>query len=339
MHCTTRTTTLACASMRHEPTPPLARRRTVARQWNGRVAHPRCLDVLCVFVLSLAEFEALALANLSHENATRLHAEHTLMAFKSAQPAAFMQALLALLAVPTAAPQSREFAAVLLRQNLLVNSTSPVWTACGGDTQRAIQQELLRLFSTERAPSLRKKITDAVAATATRISGGAPLNIASNGKGVAGAAAAAAGIKTAAVAPVPEGEQAKWDELMPTVMSLAQADAVETRQSLLDLIDKLAEFNPRILQPHLAMCKSIIMRGLKDKDMPVRHQHISDDHGRGRPSNAHIVVEQCALDDEMAHRIIGSIVFFPCILCSRVSSLLFRFACRLSAHASACFCL
>lgn len=238
-----------------------------------------------------------------------MHAEQTLVAFKSAQPAAFMQALLALLAVPTAAPQSREFAAVLLRQNLLVNSTSPVWAACGGDTQRAIQQELLRLFSTERAPSLRKKITDAVAATATRISGGAPLNLATNGKGVMGAAAAAAGIKTAAVVPVPEGEQAKWDELMPTVMSLAQADAVETRQSLLDLIDKLAEFNARILQPHLAVCKSIIMRGLKDKDMPVR---FNCDRHDGWACSA-IANQLCSLDDQLAHRTIAHLFFAPAL--------------------------
>ncbi len=114
----------------------------------------------------------------------------------------------------------------------------------------------------EKQQSLRNKITDAVAATATRIAG---ISIQHYGLLARGLADRTGG-KAAAVVPepVPEAQQAKWDELMPTVLRLALVDAPEMRGSLLDLIDKLAEFNPSILKPHYAECKGIIQRGLKD---------------------------------------------------------------------------
>jgi hypothetical protein len=100
------------------------------------------------------------------------------------------------------------------------------------ETQRALQQGLLHLFATERSAGLRSKITDAVAAMASRIAGvtGA-LPLIARGLQQDGAP-----VKPAE--PVPEEQQAKWDELMPAVMQMAEANQPDMRQSLLDLLDK-----------------------------------------------------------------------------------------------------
>ena len=184
----------------------------------------------------------MCVANLSSHNATRAMAESALLGLRAANPSGFMMALLQLLAIPSANAQAKEFAAVILRQQLLVNSSSTVWANCGADTHKQIQAGLLHLFSSERTPSLRRKITDAVAATATRITGALPPDFSTNDRGVsrvlAKPTAAPVNAPVAPSAPVPLAEQAKWDELMPTVQALAQADAPEMRQSLLDLIDK-----------------------------------------------------------------------------------------------------
>src|SRR5687768_6215256 len=80
--------------------------------------------------------------------------------------------------------QVREFAAIMLRQTLLVNSTSPVWKLSSVDVHKQVQVGLLELFIREPNASLRRKITDAVAATATRISGKVGFSLATNDKGV-----------------------------------------------------------------------------------------------------------------------------------------------------------
>jgi len=191
----------------------------------------------------LAEFEQLVLANLSHHNESRANAEQVLTNLRQTQPAAFVQALMALLtAGDRGQPQARQFCAVILRQNLLVNSSSKVWEACGKGVQAQIQAGLLHLFTSERDLGLRKKITDCVAATASRIAGTDVIarmhRLAANTSNAnAGNATAAA----KALEPLPEDQQAKWEELLPAVMALAQQDAPDMRFSILDLIDKSAD--------------------------------------------------------------------------------------------------
>jgi len=192
-------------------------------------------------VCRLAEFEQLCVNNLSTQNSVRAQAEQTLVGLRASAPGQFMQALLAVLAAGAHAnSMAREFCAVILRQNLLVNSQSPVWAQCGPEVQKQIQAGLLHLFTTERQPSMRAKITDAVAATATRIAGISVQHYGLLARGLADKQGAAK-----APEPVPEEQQAKWDELMPTVMRLAQADAPEMRGSLLDLIDKVSDHSSR----------------------------------------------------------------------------------------------
>ncbi len=195
----------------------------------------RCSPLLLSLSLRLSEFEQLCVNNLSTQNDVRQQAEQTLVGLRASAPGTFMQALLAVLA-NSAQPLAREFSAVILRQNLLVNSQSPVWSQCSPDVQKQIQAGLLHLFTSERLPGLRNKITDAVAATATRIAG---INIQHYGLLARGLADRQGAAK--APEPVPESQQAKWDELMPTVMQLAQVDAPEMRGSLLDLIDKVRQ--------------------------------------------------------------------------------------------------
>ena len=229
------------------------------------------------------------MGNLSDHNPTRVAAEAALTNLRDTQPATFLMLLLQLLSVPQASYHAREFAAVILRQNLLVNSSSKAWSSCSPDTLKQVQAGLLHLFTTERVGSLRRKITDAVAATATRVSGAMPLDMSTNEFGVTKAVAAAKAGKV--FEEVPIEKRAVWDELMPTVAQLAAADAPETRQSILELLERLAQFNPNMLHPStrllketqekaphrlaslvsfLPMVKSVILRGLQDAEMATR---------------------------------------------------------------------
>jgi len=214
----------------------------------------------------LAEFEQLVLANLSHQNETRAQAEHVLTQLRNTQPGAFVQALMALLlAGDRGQPQAREFCAVILRQNLLINSSSQVWQQCGPAVQAQLQAGLLHLFTSERTPGLRSKITDCVAATASRIAGTNVTALAVHARGLTNPDG------TSKVPEVlPEEQQAKWEELMPTVMNLAQQDVPDMRQSILDLVDKLAEYNPAVLRPYGAQLKHVMMCGFRDPQMKIR---------------------------------------------------------------------
>lgn len=183
---------------------------------------PRCC--------SLAEFEAIVLGNLSEHNHTRQTAEQMLTHLRTSQPSAFMLCLLGLLR-ESQQQQAREFAAVILRQNLLINSSSQVWSQCPPAVQHEIQAGLLFLFQREPSSALRRKITDAIAATATRISGKVAGDFTTDENGISRSRAAEQVEKS-------PDQTTPWPELMPTVLQLAQANAPETRQSLCDLIDK-----------------------------------------------------------------------------------------------------
>lgn len=201
--------------------------------------------------------------NLSHDNTSRLQAEQVLLQMKQQHPEMFMLGLLALLRESTN-PYVREFCAVILRQHLLVNSSSPVWGQCSPNARKQLQDGLLFLFKNEPSPVLRRKITDAVAATATRISGKATIDMSTDEHGVS---RTALGVKVDPLAAANASVAVPWPELMPTVLSLS--NVVEARQSLCDLINKLAEFSPTILHPHLNECKGVIIAGMKDSAMPV----------------------------------------------------------------------
>jgi hypothetical protein len=199
-----------------------------------------------------------------NDNNVRMQAEHVLLQMKQSNPEMFMVGLLALLK-ESKLDEVRQFAAVILRQHLLVNSSSPVWNNCSAGARKQIQDGLLWLFTHEPTHALRRKITDAVAATATRITGKAMVDMSTDEHGVARTAYGAKIDPLAAQTPA--SEDVPWPELMPTVLSLA--NTVEARQSLCDLINKLGEFSPSILLPHLRQCKDIIVAGMKDSQMPV----------------------------------------------------------------------
>jgi len=210
----------------------------------------------------LAEFERVVDAILGADNAARTAGERWMGELKQRDPSAFLLCLLTLLQSSNQA-QSRQFAAIILRQNLLVNSSSPAWKQSGADTKKRLQDGLLQLYCTEPNASLRRKITDCVAATATRISGLTPrFNLATNEKGIITGTQ-----KQKETAP---DQQTQWPELMPCMLTVAQNNAPQTKQSTLDLMSRLAEFNPSVLTPHLPACKSIIIGGLKDQSMEVR---------------------------------------------------------------------
>lgn len=169
--------------------------------------------------------------NLSADNLHRQSAEVALTSLRSSHPSEFMLGLLSLLR-ESINPSTRVFAAVILRQNLLVNSSSQVWEQCSTEVHRQVQAGLLFIFQHEPSPMLRRKIADAIAATATRISGITRPDYSTDASGVSRAAK-----QVLEEQPKPE-QLTPWPELMPTVMQLAQANVEETRESLCSLIDK-----------------------------------------------------------------------------------------------------
>lgn len=180
--------------------------------------------------MSLSQFESLVSSTLHFDPSIRQPAEAQLTNLRQNDPKTFMMALMACL-TESKIQEVREFAAVILRQSLLVTSTQSVWKNCPKEVQQRIQAGLLFLFQNEPSPTLRRKITDAIAATATRMSGHIPIDFSTDENGIS---------RSRQVAQTATEEQTAWPELMTTVLTLAQQNAPQTRESLCNLIDKSA---------------------------------------------------------------------------------------------------
>jgi len=123
----------------------------------------------------------------------------------------------------------RLLCAVLLRQHVSIDSTTIAKAAPA--TSAAIRSTLLEMLKTEQHRGIRRKINDVISVMAARAL-----------------------------------SQGTWDELMPALIEVASNPHPVLRESVLDMLQKLAEFAMRVIREKLPLTqlKAIIMSGLTE---------------------------------------------------------------------------
>ena len=203
-------------------------------------------------------FETVILGSLSDSNAVRRQAEETLQRTKQQHPDQYVTALAVLLQAADRQQPVREFAAVMLRQALVVNSLSAIaekeqsngtdasaspsptskdiFPRLSPSTVDLLQSALLQLIDNEQPRAIRKKTIDTIAALAGRT--------------------------------LPNEQ---WPAFLPAFVAALKSPTPQHRETVLELIEKLCDnVNVAVLKPHITQMRSTLIESLQSSDATVR---------------------------------------------------------------------
>ena len=204
-------------------------------------------------------FETVIVGALGESNAVRRQAEETFQRTKQQHPDQYVTALTLLLQSVDRQQAVREFAAVMLRQALVLNSLTAVTEqeqANGTDavasspssaskdifprlspsTVQLLQSGLLQLIDSEQPRAIRKKTIDTIAALAART---LPGN--------------------------------QWPAFLPVFLAAMKSPTPQHRETVLELIEKLCDtVDIALLTPHIAQMRNTLVESLQSSEAAVR---------------------------------------------------------------------
>ena len=203
-------------------------------------------------------FETVIVGALSDSNAVRRQAEETFQRTKQQHPDQYVTALTLLLQSADRQQPVREFAAVMLRQALVLNSltaiadneqpnstdasSSPsptskdIFPRLSSGTVQLLQSALLQLIDTEQPRAIRKKTIDTIAALAART--------------------------------LPDNH---WPAFLPAFLAAMKSPTPQHRETVLELIEKLCDnVSIALLVPHIAPMRATLIESLQSEEAAVR---------------------------------------------------------------------
>lgn len=179
---------------------------------------------------SSRQFENVVIGAMSPQNNIRQDAE-TVFEQAKAQPDVFISHLVTIVQ-SSGNMAARQFCAVMLRQQL--SSANPMWIQLSPQTQATVKHILMELFSNEQQRSIRRKICDVIGMLACKT-----LN---------------------------QDTGDTWPELIPLIVQVSQSPLLVHKESVLDIVEKLAEFVVHALKPHASALVTILSAGLQEEN-------------------------------------------------------------------------
>jgi hypothetical protein len=177
---------------------------------------------------------------MSNDNTARRQAEAQWDALKAQQPDALLGGLCRLLALTHVkeAEPLRAMAAVLIRS--LFNFRSDFWSHLTPGSQASVRAALLQAVTNEPARHVRSKLSHTVG-------------------------------QLASICLINGGNYSPWPELLPTVTALCQDSSALAKEAGLGVVDRLAEYCSRLLEPHAAGLVALFGSCLQStQQLPVR---------------------------------------------------------------------
>ena len=204
-------------------------------------------------------FETVIVGALSDSNAVRRAAEETFQRTKQQHPDQYVTAL-TLLLQSDRQQAVREFAAVMLRQALVLNSltaiaakeqangaespsssqpsptSKDIFPRLSPSTVQLLQTGLLQLIDAEQPRAIRKKSIDAIAALAART--------------------------------LPSQQ---WPDFLPAFLAAMKSPTPQHRETVLELIEKLCDtVDIALLTPHIAQMRGVLVESLQSSEAALR---------------------------------------------------------------------